>query len=393
MMRSRLSSDISERMRLARAGGSADRMRAASQLLEVERLDRGLRIQARDPADHRIGFRLRHAPSVIDSEGPRLSHKPMLRLRTHACDLPGLLLALLALGWGGALLADLGVAQPSPAWRWPVLALLFVLVLGFAFSAVPVMVLLVTGVQGRVGGPLAFLASPRWQRGIVFSLWALMGLGTAIAIPAAILLGGFEEFGIGIGHGDSQGTLVAKPGMTSAEIQRGSTLKVNDGGLAEPPVLADDIVFDFVVAGTAIRLPKCRYYYMSTYTHDRKHVRGHLDRRFLRQAHARATCTGRCATARAPRRRRLAHRPRGLPRRGRPATARRPRARPRGLAVAEGRHGAGHRRQAHGRSRRRRGRGQRRRVDPGGLAVGAVRLSGHRPLRVRRADAAGAMPR
>ena len=198
----------------------------------------------------------------------------MLRLRTHVLICLGFFLAMLALGWGGALLADLGAGPPSPAWRWPVLALLFVLVLGFAFSAVPVMVLLVTGVQGRVGGPLAFLASPRWQRGIVFSLWAVMGLGAAIAIPAAILLGGFEDFGIGTGHGDSQGTLVAKPGMTVAEIQRGSTLKVNDGGLAEPPVLAEGIVFDFVVAGTAIRFPKCRYYYMSTYTHDRRHVEG-----------------------------------------------------------------------------------------------------------------------
>ena len=198
----------------------------------------------------------------------------MLRLRTHVWICLGFFIALLAFGWGGALLEGMGVAAPSPAWRWPLLALLFVLVLGFAFSAVPVMVLLVTGVQGRIGGPLAVLATPRWQRGIVFSLWGLMGLGCVIAIPAAIVLGGFDDFGLAVGHGESQGTLVAKPGMSVEDIRRGSTLKVNDGGLAEPPVLAEGIVFDFVVAGTGIRVPRCRYYFLSTYTHDRKHIQG-----------------------------------------------------------------------------------------------------------------------
>jgi hypothetical protein len=196
----------------------------------------------------------------------------MLRLRTHVLICLGFFLALLAFGLGGALLADAGIVAPSPAWRWPVLAVLFVLVLGFAFSAVPVMVLLVTGAQGRIGGPLSALATPRWQRGIVFTGWGLMALGTAIAVPAAVLLGGFDDFGLAADHGEAQGTLVARPGMSVEEIRRGSTLKVNDGGLAEPPVLAEGIVFDFVIAGTAIRLPRCRYYYMSTDMHDRQRV-------------------------------------------------------------------------------------------------------------------------
>ena len=162
----------------------------------------------------------------------------MLRLRTHVLICLGFFFATLLFGWGGALLADSGLASPPPSWRWPVLALLFVLVLGFAFSAVPVMVLLVTGVQGRIGGPLSFLATPRWQRGIVFVLWALMGLGSAIAIPAAFLLGAFDEFGLAPNHGQSQGTLVARPGMTVEQVCRGFSLAVDEGGLAEPPVLA-----------------------------------------------------------------------------------------------------------------------------------------------------------
>jgi hypothetical protein len=144
----------------------------------------------------------------------------MLRLRTHAWICFAFFAALLVFGWGGAALEASGVAPPSPAWRWPILALLFALVLGFAFSAVPVMVLLVTGAQKRISSPAAGLATPRWQNAIVYVLWGLMAAGAAIAIPAAILLGAFEE--IGVDPGASRGTLVARPGMTIAEVKRAS---------------------------------------------------------------------------------------------------------------------------------------------------------------------------
>jgi hypothetical protein len=198
----------------------------------------------------------------------------MLRLRTHVWICLGFLLALLALGWGGAIASDaLGVA-PSPPWNWLLLGLLFALLLGFAFSAVPVMVLLVTGAQRGLGTPAAGVAAPRWQNAIVYTLWGLMAAGTAVALPAAYLLGAFDEMGGKTlrDHGPSQGTLVARPGMTLAQMQAGSSLHINTGGLAEPPVLAEGIVFDFQLAGSAIRLPRCRYYYMSTFTHDPKHI-------------------------------------------------------------------------------------------------------------------------
>jgi hypothetical protein len=147
---------------------------------------------------------------------------------------------------------------------------LFTLLLGFAFSAVPVMVLLVTGVQARIGSPAAALAQPRWQNTIVYVLWGLMAAGSAIAIPAAILLGGFADFGLD--PGASHGTLVARPGMSIAEVKRASTLPIDAPD--DAPAIGEGVVFDFEVAGTGIRLPRCRYYFASTYTHDRAHIEG-----------------------------------------------------------------------------------------------------------------------
>jgi hypothetical protein len=202
----------------------------------------------------------------------------MLRLRTHVLICLGCFVGLLVVGWGGALLQGLGVSPPPGAWRWVFLALMFALLLGFAFSAVPVMVLLVTGFQGRVGGPGAVVAAPRWQKTIIYVMWALMALGSAIAIPAAFLFGAFDEPGgapsgvLGADPGPSQGTLVAKPGMSIEEVKRGSTLPIET--LPSPATISGGVVFDFVVAGTAIRFPRCRYYFMSTFTQDREHIEG-----------------------------------------------------------------------------------------------------------------------
>ena len=204
----------------------------------------------------------------------------MLRLRTHVLICVAVFVALLVVGWGGALLESMKLIAPPTTWRWPLLALLFVLVLGLAFSAVPVVVLLVTGVQGRGGGPGATLAPPRWQRTIVFVLWGLMAVGAAIAIPASILLGAFDELGAqagvaGADPGPAQGTLVAKPGMTITQMRRASTLAIEPrAGTAAPATVSGGRVFDFVVAGTAIRFPRCRYYSISTFTDDRQRIQG-----------------------------------------------------------------------------------------------------------------------
>src|SRR6478735_9795421 len=181
----------------------------------------------------------------------------MLRLRTHAWICAGFLLALLALGWGGALLANSGMAAPAPPWNWVYLGVLFALLLGFAFSAVPVMVLLVTGAQAQLGTPAAGVAQPRWQNAIVYVLWGLMAAGTAIALPAAYFLGAFGEFGQD--PGSSQGLLVARPGMTIAQVKAASSLPIV--AKDDSPAIGAGGVFDFEVAGTGLRFTRCRYYF------------------------------------------------------------------------------------------------------------------------------------
>jgi len=196
----------------------------------------------------------------------------MLRLRTHAWICAGFFLALLALGWGGALLANAGMPTPPPPWNYVFLGLMLALLLGLAFSAVPVMVLLVTGAQARLGTPAAGLAQPRWQNLVVYVLWALMAAGTAIALPAAYVLGAFEGIGPGLDPGASQGLLVARPGMTIAQVKAMSSLPID--AKDDSPAIGEGGVFDFEVAGTGLRFPRCRYYFASTYTNDRGRIEG-----------------------------------------------------------------------------------------------------------------------
>jgi hypothetical protein len=111
----------------------------------------------------------------------------MLSLRTHALICAGLFALLLLIGWGGTALQATGVLpKDAGPWRLPLMILVFALVVGFAFSTVPVIVKLVlAGPGGRVFGATA-------ERTIVFVLWGLMAAGCAVAIPAAIQGGLFK---------------------------------------------------------------------------------------------------------------------------------------------------------------------------------------------------------
>jgi len=65
-----------------------------------------------------------------------------------------------------------------------------------------------------------------------------------------------------------QGTVVAAPGMTVDEIVKQSTLKLDRG----VTTIAGGALFDYRIPNTAIDFPRCRYYFMSTYTRDPSHV-------------------------------------------------------------------------------------------------------------------------
>jgi hypothetical protein len=97
-----------------------------------------------------------------------------------------------------------------------------------------------------------------------------MAAGTAIALPAAWVLGAFGDFGKD--SGASQGLLVARPGMTIAQVKAASTLAID--AKDDAPAIGAGGVFDFEVAGTGLRLPRCRYYFASTYMRERGRIEG-----------------------------------------------------------------------------------------------------------------------
>ena len=118
----------------------------------------------------------------------------MLSLRSHALITGAIFAALVAIGWGGNLLDALGLLPHDRAVQLAVVAVMFALCIGLAFSAIPLMVLIVLGFQVRIGNagtpPIRILIAH--QRTIVFVLWGLMAAGLLLAIPAAILGGALD---------------------------------------------------------------------------------------------------------------------------------------------------------------------------------------------------------
>jgi len=205
---------------------------------------------------------------------------PMLSLRAHVLICAALLAALVGLAAAGAALEASGALGHPEAFKLPVLVLFVALFLGFGFSTVPVMVKLVLGFQRRIGNQdvaLVKAALARESR-IIWAMWGVMAAGMAVALPAAFLGGAFGPevaAGCAPGPGRSQGLLVAAPGMTLAELVRGSTVKIDLGG-RKPPIhtVAGDGVFDFQVPGSGLRFERCRYYFLSTDSRDHDRIEG-----------------------------------------------------------------------------------------------------------------------
>ena len=118
----------------------------------------------------------------------------MLSLRTHALITAGFFAGLLLIGWGGNLLDAFGLLPHDRSLQIAVLVVLLGLCAGLAFSAVPLMVMLVLGFQVRIGngGRPVIQTLIAHQRAIVFVMWGLMAAGLLLAVPAAILDGAFD---------------------------------------------------------------------------------------------------------------------------------------------------------------------------------------------------------
>jgi len=203
----------------------------------------------------------------------------------------GLLLLIIAMGWGGTALQAAGIVTDPQRLETPIKIIFFTLFIAFAFSVIPTMVKLFVAGQASIGNadraPVRFIE--RHQGGVVLSIWAIWIAGFAVALPTMIRSGFFtnsdatstnaassdDEIARRIARMPVQGTLVAAPGMNVDQMLRASSLKIDKGSNAaipNLPVYSGGAIFNFRVAGTGIEFPRCRYYFVTTYTGDRSRI-------------------------------------------------------------------------------------------------------------------------
>ena len=200
----------------------------------------------------------------------------MLTLRAHVIICASLFAALLLMVPFAGLLHATGLIKDPTVYKIPAIVIVGGLFAAFAFSAVPVIVKLALGFQTTIGNQNvpAIRSTLSGESLIIWAMWALMGAGLLIAIPAAIADGAFgtepRRAAENSAVGKSQGVLAARPGMTVDEMVRASTLKLDPRPGA--PVISGGEVFDFRIPGSGVVFPACRYYYVSTFTQDQSHI-------------------------------------------------------------------------------------------------------------------------
>jgi hypothetical protein len=209
----------------------------------------------------------------------------MFSLRTHALISGGLFALIIAMAIVGNAIQASGVVKHPEALQTPMKIIFFTIFIVFAFSLIPTMIKAFVAGQGAIGnadkGPIKLIE--RHQIAVIYGIWGIWILGFAVALPTMIRTGFFTDLGGGtasntvttdsdaeiakqIASTPVQGTLVAAPGMTIADMRSGSSLKIDPAvGL---PVYAGGAIFNFRIAGTGIEFPRCRYYYISTLTKD-----------------------------------------------------------------------------------------------------------------------------
>ncbi|MGH8262625.1 MAG: hypothetical protein ACRET4_04030 [Steroidobacteraceae bacterium] len=202
----------------------------------------------------------------------------MLSTRAHVIIFFSLLGAIVAFAIAGNILQAEGVIKPEGLGT-PFKVFFLLPVAALAFSGVPMVVKLVLGFHKAVGnqdvGPIRqAIANEKY---IVFVLWGLMAAGLALAIPAAIQDGAFGPASASDDAGPSEGRLVARPGMLVADMFRQSSLKLKRNAdlpaqEINPLPIAGGANFEFEIAGTGFVVRNCRYYFVSSYTHDRQRV-------------------------------------------------------------------------------------------------------------------------
>jgi hypothetical protein len=196
----------------------------------------------------------------------------MFSLRTHAIICGALFALLIGIPMLGNALQAAGMRPPSGRYQLAFMIFYFGLFLAFGLSAIPVMVKAVLRGQAKIGDGAPFEGLVRHQDKIIWAMWILILAGIVVAIPAAIRGGLFDSATQGTSDiadsAVSEGTLVARPGMTLAEMAHQSNLKLDVGHA----IVSGGAVFDLQIPDTGIVLRRCRYYFVSTYTRDPKRI-------------------------------------------------------------------------------------------------------------------------
>ncbi len=229
----------------------------------------------------------------------------MFSLRAHAIIFFAIFAAIIVVAVAGNIAEAYGVSRPPPALQTALQIVFLGLTLALGLSFIPLMVKFV--LQGQVWAgnqDRPFIKTMiEHQTTIIWVIWGLIVAGLVVAIPAAIKDGFLSDNTTAaapseaVVEGPSLGTLVARPGMTVDEVSAQSTLKLQRQPNQTVPgqsAIAGGGIFEYEVAGTGFKFENCRYYFMSTYTHDPARIesisigtsRGKLSRADLERANA-----------------------------------------------------------------------------------------------------------
>jgi len=180
----------------------------------------------------------------------------------------GSVVAMVLWGVSRKILVVQGILRDEEAGPVAKLAL-FALFFVFSLSLLSLALHGFVAAQGRIGnGEVGFVRFLRdHEFGVTLAMWGFVTAGMLIALPVMWT----DFFGFPTYVGNSHGVLAADVGMSLAEVGSRSSLKIVPGsreGLTGSSRSAGEVVFDFEVGGTQLRLERCRYYWLETGSHN-----------------------------------------------------------------------------------------------------------------------------
>ncbi len=119
----------------------------------------------------------------------------MFSLKTHAIITGALLATMIIMAIAGNVLHDRGYLPDSSGTQFAARVIFFALLLAFGFSCIPTMLKFFLAGQIAIGnGNVTIIRAIAAHRtGVVIGVWLFLAFGLAIALPAAIRDGFFDQ--------------------------------------------------------------------------------------------------------------------------------------------------------------------------------------------------------